>query len=150
MRYILLTCALFFFSTTLVSADEDKKIMAVNMVERAIQHYKMVGKEEAFQAFQDKQGAFVQGELYVVVLTEDGLIRSHPHNSGIMNNPSVKKVKLPDGRVVTDSLVKSSLENPEGGWFSYRWSNPETKNMGNKTAFSQAYDKYTFSVGYYE
>jgi cytochrome c len=128
----------------------DKAEIAQSMVEKAIAHYKEVGYDKAVADFNNKDGAFVDGEFYVINFTKDGMFKTHAINPKLIDNPKLPSLKDVNGKVILDEMIKGGQAGPEGGWSEYTWTNPATKKLSPKKTFAKEYDGYYFGVGYYE
>lgn len=115
-------------SQAAVSADDAKAL-----VDKAVAHVKQVGAEQAFKEFNDPNGAWVKGELYILAYDYQGnnlVLGANPK----MNGKNLWDIKSPDGKFVVREFV--DLVKAKGtGWVDYQWSNPESKKIENKTTF---------------
>lgn len=129
----------------IIGSPED----AVAMVDRAIAFYKEVGQEAALAEFGNKQGKFIDRDLYIYVANPDGTIRSHAYNHGLVNK-NLWDLKDVNGVFITREFVESGKNNPDGGWISYTWTNPTTKKLDPKKTFVKRHDNLLFMVGIYD
>ncbi len=150
MKYLLLILSLCLVPFSASFADDTQQSHAIQLVDKAIAHYKEVGFDQAKISFNDKQGNFVDGQWYVIIFTKDGIFKTHAHNQKLIDNPRLPTLKDVNGRVILDEMVSAGVNNSEGGWAEYIWSNPETKKLSTKKTFVREHDGYLFGVGYYE
>ena len=61
------------------TGDGDLKSLA----DKAIAYYKANGKEKAMAEFNNQKGAFVKGDLYVVVIDFKGVVLAHGGTPGL-------------------------------------------------------------------
>lgn len=120
------------------------------MVDRAIAHYDAVGEEQAFADFSNASGAFVDGELYVIVCTSDGIYKTHAHNAALIDNDILMDIQDVNGAYPVRRIVQSLADHPEGGWVDYVWVNPANEALENKRVYVAEHAGYAFAVGYYE
>ena len=127
----------------------DMKAQAMALMEKAIAHFNAVGAEQAYKDFSDPKAGFQDGSIYVVVQDMKGNMVHHSTNQKL-NGRNVMKLKDADGKmfnVESLDVIKKSGE----GWVKYKWSNPETKKIGQKNSFvKKVTDDIYFIVGYYE
>ncbi len=138
------------FMTLSVASASTKAETAQALVEKAIAHYKDVGFDKAAQSFNDKNGPYVDGEFYVIIFTKEGIFKTHAINPKLVDNPALPKLKDVNGKVILTEMVNAGVNNPQGGWAEYTWTNPETKKLAPKKTFVKEYDNLLFGVGYYE
>lgn len=128
----------------------DKAQAAQSLVEKAIAHYKEVGYDAARNSFNDKNGEFVDGEFYVIVFTKDGIFKTHAINPKLIDNPKLPALKDVNGKTILTEMVNAGVNNPDGGWAEYTWTNPATKKLAPKKTYVKMHDDKFFGVGYYE
>ena len=104
--------------------------------------------EKAFPAFDDPKGEYVDGDLYVVVVDHEGVVRANI-------NPKIIGVNMweatdPDGVKFTQLPVQVG-DATGTGWFSYKFTNPVSKKIQVKKAWvHKVGDFYVFSGAYIE
>ncbi|MBO3275640.1 cache domain-containing protein [Pseudomonas schmalbachii] len=128
------------------NADEAQAQRARQLLEKAVAYYKQEG-DKSFAAF-SRQGEFIDGELYVYVLNNDGVMLA----SG---GPSVMLI----GRNILPSLdptlrddFQKALKQSESGKIEeadYRWKNWSDGRVERKHTYYQRVDDRIFAVGYY-
>ena len=146
-RLIAITLA-FVLGATAAAADECTT--AQSMVEKAVAHYKEVGKQKAYADFMNKDDkTWIDGELYVIVAAADGTFKAHAINPKLIDNPAVMDLKDVNGVVIVREMVASGREHPDGGWVKYTWTHPVTKKLAPKQTWVKAFDGQLFMVGCY-
>ena len=134
-------------------AQADKSEDAQALVSKAIAYYDQVGRDAAFQAFNDKSnGEFVFGEYYVIVAEgQNGNFLTHAINPKLINQPKLLwGLKDVNSKFIIRDMVEVGKASPDGGWSDYVWTHPETKKLANKKTWVQAHDGLLFMVGFYE
>jgi methyl-accepting chemotaxis protein len=96
---------------------------AVAMVKRAGAHLRRHGAARALADFSDPRGAFVEGDLYIVVLDDSGVVRANGGNQAIIGQNDWEATDA-DGKKHTQELVRTARERGLG-WVDYRWPNPK-------------------------
>jgi signal transduction histidine kinase len=137
------------------AAAPNTKEGSMELAKKAIAHYKQVGKEKAFAEFNDPKGQFSQGN-YVVVYGLDDKLKVHPYLAQAVKDyetgktkETLSKSKDADGKFFLKTLLERAKKEGSG-WFDYRYANPFTKKIGEKSAYFEKVDDYVFSVGYWK
>jgi cytochrome c len=125
------------------TADEAKAL-----VERAAAHVKEVGEEQAFKDFTNKDGGYLEGELYVFCYSPDVTLVAIGGNPGMVGK-NLRNLKDPDGREASYELVQMGLEHGSG-WVDYKWPNPVTKKIQTKSAYVVKVNDKVCGTGYYK
>lgn len=126
------------------TADEAKA-----MVERAAAYLKDVGPEKAFATFNDKKNAqFHDRDLYVFVRSMDGNTVSHGANMGMIGHTNLD-LKDADGKPYNKEMIE--LAKAKGsGWVDYRWVNPVSKKIEQKSSYILHVGEYVIGAGFYK
>ena len=102
--------------------------------------------EKAFPAFDDPNGEFHKGELYVVVIDKTGTIRAHINSKLIGVN--MWDATDQDGVKFTQ-LGWKATEQSETAWINYKFTNPDTKKIQPKKAWVHRVGDYVVQTGIY-
>lgn len=146
-KLIGILCVVAFFGAQAEAAD--MKAQAVALMDKAITHFKAVGAEQAYKDFSDPKGGFQDGSIYVVVQDLEGNMVHHSTNAKL-NGRNVTNLKDADGKLFNVEAVDIIKKSGEG-WVQYKWTNPETKKIGQKNSYlKKVADNLYFIVGYYE
>jgi len=121
---------------------------AKSFAERAAAHIKQVGEEKAFADFSNKEGGYVQGELYVFCYDHDGVNKAHGANPAFVGK-NLLHIKDPDGKEANAEIVKTGFEKGQG-WVDFKWPNPATKKIQQKSAYVIRTNDVVCGVGYYK
>jgi len=116
--------------------------------ERASTHIRQVGEDKAFADFTRKDGGFIDGELYVFCYDRDGLNKAHGGNPAFVGR-NLLHIKDPDGAEPNAMIVKMGFEQGRG-WVDFKWPNPVTKRIENKSAYVIRTNEVVCGVGYYK
>ena len=116
--------------------------------ERASAHIKEVGEEKAFDDFTRPDGGFVDGELYVFCYDNKGVNKAHGGNPAFVGR-NLLHIKDPDGTEPNALIVKMGFEQGRG-WVDFKWPNPVTKRIENKSAYVIRTNDVVCGVGYYK
>ena len=122
----------------------------IAMVEAAIAHYDAVGREQALASFNDPAGAFVDGEIYIGVMTiEDPVIVANPHAHHLINLPGTIDLVDVNGVPFLQEVLQSAVDQPDGAWVEYVWVNPANDVQETKRTYVRQHDGLTIISGYY-
>lgn len=128
----------------------DECVAAQGLVDKAIAHYKDVGQAKAYADFMDKTNkAWVDGELYVIVATMDGIFKAHAINPKLIDNPDLPKLKDVNGVMIIQEMIKAGKSGPGGAWAKYTWTHPETKKLAPKQTWVKSNGDLLFMAGCY-
>lgn len=119
------------------------------LVDRAIAHYRAVGRDKAFADFNDNKGAFVDRDMYVLVADFNGVFLSHGANRGLINK-NLTDLKDVNGRFIVREMIEAAKTKPDGSWVEYVWTNPTTKKLDPKKTWIKAEGDILFGVGVYD
>jgi cytochrome c len=135
-------------ATGVASADDrGSKEEAKALLDKAVAHVNAVGMEKAFVDFSQKDGGFIDRDLYVFCYDLHGNVLAHG------GNPTLIGKNLIDVRD-TDGIqpVKASIEIVQAsgqGTLDFKWPNPVTKKIESKSSFVVKVGENWCGVGYY-
>jgi len=117
------------------------------MVQRVVEKFKKDGADATIQAINTKSKTFIDRDLYAYVLDLNGYNRA---NAAI---PAVRgkylyDMKDHDGKF----LIREHVEIAKGtgrGWVDFKWLNPATKSIDDKSAYIERVGDYIVGVGIY-
>lgn len=107
---------------------------AKQLVEKTEQFYKANGRDKTLAAVTDKNGGFVDGDLYIFAYSEDGVIIGHGGNPALVGK-NFWDMKDTGGVFFAREFIKTAGAKPEGGWVDYSWVNPNSKKIETKQSF---------------
>lgn len=116
--------------------------------ERAAAYIAQVGEEKAFADFTRPDGGFVDGELYVFCYDSKGVNKAHGGNPAFVGR-NLLHIKDPDGAEPNAMIVKMGFEQGRG-WVDFKWPNPVTKRIEDKSAYVIRTNDVACGVGYYK
>ena len=116
--------------------------------ERAAAYIEKVGEEKAFADFSRSDGGFVDGELYVFCYDHKGLNKAHGGNPSFVGR-TLLHIKDPDGAEPNALIVNMGFDQGRG-WVDFKWPNPVTKRIENKSAYVIRTNDVVCGVGYYK
>ena len=148
--------ALLIFATLAVlpaqatTSEFGTKDEAVAMVKRAQEMFKKDGADATFKAVDDPSNKeFHDRDLYVYVYTLSGVCVAHGARPALIGKNLID-LKDQDGNF----LVRAHIDianGPGSGWVSYKWPNPLTNKIEDKTSYVEKMgDNYFVGVGVYK
>ena len=113
--------------------EERPEDYAKYWVEQAIKFYKAVGKQVALAEFSNPNGMFIQGEMYIFVLSSTGTMLAHGVNERFVGI-DFSDVKDSDGKNFNTEILAAA--NSKGsGWVEYKWYHPRRNRVLPKKAY---------------
>jgi cytochrome c len=102
--------------------------------------------EKAFTMLSDPKGEYIKGDMYVVVLDHQGVVRANV-------NPKLIGVNMweatdPDGIKFSQEAIKIG-DTTGSGWQKYRFTNPVSKRIEPKQAWVQKAGEFVTMCGFY-
>jgi cytochrome c len=103
---------------------------------------------DAFVAFNDLNGKFVQDDLYVFVVDlKDIRFRAHGASPRLVGTYA-KDLKDPTGKPIIKQMI-TSVKTKGQGSLDYKWLNPVTNKIESKHTLLRKVSNYLVGVGYY-
>lgn len=143
----LTTLAAVAWSPSALASGNATKEEAIAMVKKAVAAYKSQGKDKLLADVNSKNAAFFDRDLYVYVATLDGVAVAHAANPKMVGK-NLLALKDADGVPFVESIV-SIGKSGKTGWVDYKWPNPVTKQIDEKTTYVEAHDGLVFCAGVY-
>ncbi len=126
------------------TADEAKALL-----QKAVEHYKQVGRKQALEDFTGKKSPWVDRDLYVACGDTKNIIVANgafPNLVGTSSNFAKDVNGKPLGDSMWQAAAKGGIQTVE-----YRWYNPVSGKMERKVAFVEKVDAdIRCSVGNYK
>ena len=116
------------------------------LLERAVALVESEGEEKALEAFNDRNGGFVDRDLYVFCMGPEYKITAHVDFG--MRGVDVATLKDPDGKEIGREMIE--IAKSGGGSIEYRWVNPVTKEVEPKISFLKPAGGQFCGVGAYK
>lgn len=133
---------------TAVAADKGTPVEAEALVKKAIVFIKANGRGKALAEFTNQKGQFVDRDLYIFVYDLGGTCLAHGQNPKMIGK-DLSDLTDPSGK----AFVKERIElakNKGKGWQNYKFSNPTTKKVEEKTAYIEKYEDMIVGSGAYK
>ncbi len=144
-----LFAALILFAPAAVAAEFGTKEEAVAMVKRAQEKFKREGAEATFKAVSDKSTPeFHDRDLYPFIYDMSGVNVAHGARPALIGKNLID-LKDQDGTYLIREMVKIS-NGPGYGWIDYKWPNPITNKIEDKSSYIEKMGDYFIGVGIYK
>lgn len=128
------------------AADSADAAHAQALLERAVAHYRSAG-EAALAAFH-RGDQFREGELYVYVLSTDGLMLSSGGTSSALIGRNLRDLRDTEGRLFIRDILAIAAEKGSG-MVEYRWLNAQHGKVERKITYFRAAGNRILATGYY-
>ncbi len=122
---------------------------AQNMVEQAIEYVKTHGREAAFKEFNNPEGRFVNGELFILAQGYDGFMFAYGGGAPLAGH-NMLDAKDADGKPLGPPMIDIA-KSKGSGWYTYRFNNPHTDRIEPKATYVKAIGEDTYvACGIYQ
>lgn len=118
--------------STAVAGDMATPDEAKAMSEKAQGAVNGMGSEKAFAAFANPEGGFLEKDLYVFCMDNEGVMLSHA------KKPQLVGKNLKDFDKYGDTLFQDMIAVSTGtgeGWVDYKWPYPGSDEVKEKTSY---------------
>lgn len=121
---------------------------AVAMVKRVQERFKKDGAEATFKAITTKARAFHDRDLYPFVYDLNGVNMAHGAKPELVGKNLID-FKDQNGKFLIREMI-DVVNGAGSGWVNYRWTNPTTNVIEEKSAYVEKLDSYFVGVGVYQ
>ncbi|MGZ3577718.1 MAG: cache domain-containing protein [Syntrophales bacterium] len=140
---IALLCVGFAYAQEKGTASEAKALLS-----RAVAYYKANGKDKAFAQFNNTKGKFVNSDLYIYVIDPDGKVLSHGADPKLVGQPLIDLEDAAGKKFIKVIIDDTKVNNK--GTMDYKWMNPQTKKIEQKSTFFERIGNVIVICGYYK
>jgi len=149
MKKVLAAIVLAFFGVGLASAAEfGTPAEAEGMVKKAVAFMKANGKEKAIAEVNKPKGQFTDRDLYIFVYDLNGKCVAHGFNQKMIGK-DLAEMKDPDGKFYVKERIEIAKTKGKG-WQDYKFTNPLSKKIEQKTAYIEKVDDLIVGCGIYK
>ncbi len=132
------------FANTAMAAVNASQDEAKDMAVRAASYLEQNGADAAFDAFNTPGGEWHDRDLYVFVIGNDGTMKAHGAKKTLVGR-KVIALKDVDGKAFVEEFLK--IEGQD--WVDYKWQNPQSKAVEQKTSYIVRVGDMVVGVGAY-
>ncbi len=147
-KKLMLICVLVLCAASLVFAAGDEKKTAKDLVDKAAAFTKAQGKAEALKEFSKPSGQFDKGEIYIFAYDTKGTVIAHPKNAKLVGK-NLLDVPDIDGKFFRKEIM-SKAASAGSGWVDYKYKNPATNKVEQKTTYFQKVNDVVICCGVYK
>jgi signal transduction histidine kinase len=131
------------------AAEFGSKDEAVAMVKRVEAEFEKGGPAATFKAVSDKSNrAFHDRDLYPFIYDMSGLCVAHGARPALIGKNLID-LKDQDGKFLIREMV-AMAKGPGSGWIDYKWPNPTTNKIEDKSSYIEKMGDYFVGVGVYK
>lgn len=148
MQFVKFLLALLLTSQLSLALAEDNPADAIAMVDKGLAYMQKNGKDALVQEINNKNPEFFNGSIYLYLRGLDGIIIAHPINPKLVGK---NMLDLPDadGKYYRKDII--ALAKTKGkGWVDYRYNNPVSKQVENKTTYILRNNDVILEAGIYK
>jgi len=121
---------------------------AVAMVKRGVAFIKASGKDKGYAAISDKQGSFIDHDLYLVVYGLDGTVLAHGANLKNVGKNLIEQLDV-DGKPFVKERVELA-KTKATFWQDYKFTNPENRKIEPKSMYCERLEETVVCGGIYK
>jgi signal transduction histidine kinase len=154
MRYLIaLSIATLTMFAPAMAAEFGTKEEAIAMVKRVQEQFKKDGPEATFKAVSDKSTKeYHDRDLYPFIYdmrgSNKGLVVAHGARTALIGKNLID-IKDQDGKYLIREMVDIA-NGPGNGWIDYKWPNPITSKIEDKSSYIEKMGDYFVGVGAYK
>jgi len=122
---------------------------AVAMVRRVQEKFKKDGPEATFRAINSNAAGLMDRDMFPYVHKLDGTQLVAAGFPASIRGKNLHDMKDQDGKFFVQEFVKVATTPPYHGWVDYRFLNPKTNTIDDKSAWIERMGDYLVGVGIY-
>jgi len=146
---VVMGTSLFATSVPLRAAEFGTRAEAIAMVQRVQEKFKKDGPQATFKAINDMAPEFKDRDLFPFVQKLDGTQVVAIGPLPAIRGKNMYDLKDQDGKFQTQEQVRIANTPPYRGWSDYRFLNPKTNMVEEKSAWIERMGDYYVGVGIY-
>jgi|SRR6266540_2609853 len=148
MSLMLAVCLVVGVTGVSFGAEKATPKEAEAMVKKAVAYIKANGKNKAFAEFNNHKGKFSDKDLYITVCDTTGKCLAHGQNVKLVGKDLIE-LKDADGKFFFKERIETAKTKGKG-WQDYKFTNPITKTIEQKTTYFEKYDDLIVAGGVYK
>lgn len=146
---LLALAALLVMSSAHAQSSYGTQAEAVAMVKRVQDTFRKEGAQETFKEVSDKSNkAFHDRDLYPFIYDMSGVCVAHGARPALIGKKLID-LKDQDGKYLIREMVKIA-QTGGSGWVDYKWPNPLTNKIEDKSSYIEKMGDYFIGVGIYK
>ncbi|MCU6496201.1 cache domain-containing protein [Rugamonas sp. A1-17] len=149
-KVVLLVLSTLLATSAYAASDRANAEDCVALVKKAVAYIKANGKEKAFAEFNNSKGQFVDRNLYIFVYDLNGVnLAIGNGNASKMVGKNLIDMHDAEGTYIIKGFIQT-VKTKNQGWFDYKWPNPVTKAIEEKSSYVEKVDDYLVGAGIYK
>lgn len=144
---VIVAAAFVMTATALWAAENGTPAEAEALVKKAVAEIK-ANKEKALAEISNPKGKFVDRDLYVFVYDMKGKCVAHGFNQKMIGKDLIE-MKDSDGKFYVKERIEIAKTKGKG-WQEYKYTNPVSKKIENKSAYIEKVDDLIVGCGVYK
>ncbi len=152
VRTLLSALTFTLFAAPLQAAEEHGTSQeAVALVKKAIDFYKKNGPDKTFDLINKQDPMFKMKDLYLIAspIKLGAPLAAHGANPKLLGK-DLSQLKDADGVYFTKKLVEMAQSKEGKGWVDYKWPNPVSGQVEQKSTYVERVDDIYFGCGIYK
>jgi cytochrome c len=141
-------CALSLLAATGTAFAQHTAADASALVRKAVVYLKKNGKEKLLAEASNPKGAFVDQDLYLSIYALDGKVVAHGANPKLIGVDVSQLRDANDRYFIKDILATARTAG--SGWVDYKWVDPASKALRDKSVYLEKTDDVVIAAGYYK
>ncbi|HEX7889069.1 MAG TPA: cache domain-containing protein [Ramlibacter sp.] len=121
---------------------------AETMVKKAVAHVKASGRQKALADFSDRNGVFVDRDLYITAYTMDGTNVAHPINPKMIGRNNMELRDMDGKEYVRERMTLAQTKS--SFWQDYKFVDPITRKIEPKQMYCERTDDLVVCGGIYK
>ena len=127
-------------------AESNTPAETVAMVKRVVEKFRTDGPDATFKAVLDKSTTeFHDGDLYPFIYDMNGVMIATGGRAALVGM-SLISLKDQDGRYLVREMI-AIAQGQGSGWLEYKWPNPLTNKIEEKSTYIERMGDYLVGVG---
>ncbi|HEY0844308.1 MAG TPA: cache domain-containing protein [Noviherbaspirillum sp.] len=151
LNLIVFAAAAFVATAPSVAAERGTADEAVALVKKTIAYYKANGKEKTFAAINEQNPEFKNKDLYIFGshAKEGQPLAAHGANQKMVGK-DMGALKDADGFAFAKKIIDIATSKEGKGWVDYKWPDPISKKIEQKSTYVERVDDLYFACGIYK
>ena len=151
LRSLAVVLLAFSMTSLAMAAEHGTSQEAIDLVKKGISYYKANGKEKTFAEINNPKGQFISKDLYLFVgsVKAGGPTLAHGANPKLVGK-TLGELKDVDGVFFVRKMGDIANSKEGKGWVDYKWPNPTTKELEQKSTYVERVDDIWFACGIYK
>jgi len=145
-KWIVAISVMLFAVTQCFAQEQTKQQKAEALVKKAAAYIKEKGKDVALKEFNDPKGKFVDGEFYIFAYTMKNICLALPSKPAQVGK-DLTDITDADGKPFFLDFHKVLDSKAGSGWVDYKWNNPITKKIQDKSSYLMKIDGQDLYIG---